>query len=33
VPGVEIRGLFCDINSVNTNLNAWNGNKGVKTRF
>jgi len=30
MPGVEIKGYFGDIHSVNINLNAWNGNKGDK---
>jgi len=33
MPGMEIKGSKHHIHSVNTNLNAWNGNKGVKTRF
>ena len=31
--GVEIKGLFCDIHSVNIYLNTWSGNKGVKIGF
>jgi hypothetical protein len=30
MPGVEIKGYFHDINSVNIHLNAWSGNKGGK---
>jgi hypothetical protein len=30
MPGVEIKGQNRDIHSVNTNLNAWSGNKGAK---
>jgi hypothetical protein len=33
MPGVEIKGCFIDINIVNIDLNAWSGNKGVKTAF
>jgi len=33
MPGVEIKGLILDIHIVNVNLNAWNGNIGVKTRL
>jgi hypothetical protein len=32
-PGMEIKGYFDDIHIVNTYLNAWNGNKGVKMVF
>ena len=30
MPGVEIKGSILDIHIVNVNLNAWNGNIGVK---
>ena len=33
MPGIEILGSKYHIHSVNTNLNAWNGNIGVKIRF
>jgi len=32
MPGVEIKGCFDDIHSVNTHLNVWSGNKGVKMK-
>lgn len=33
MPGMEIEGSNWDINNVNFNLNAWNGNRGVKLAY
>lgn len=30
MPGVEIKGSFLVLHSVNVKLHAWSGNKGVK---
>ena len=32
MPGVEIKGCFTDIHSVNMHLNVWSGNKGGKMK-